>query len=183
MRALSTPSLVLTPSVTTDRADFLALETDAEVMKFLHGGPVDHGRIDPATAPFLMQRGGEPHIWTARHAADARFIGWFSLSPGPAAAELGYRLRRDAWGRGFATEGAAALLAWGFEVALYQEVTATTMAVNAASRRVMEKLGMHHARTELLSFPEPLPGSELGDVTYGLRRADWFQSHPPAERA
>ena len=47
------------------------------------------------------------------------------------------------------------------------------MAVNRASRRVMEKLGMTHTRTDVLEFAEPIPGAEHGEVHYELLRADW----------
>ena len=47
------------------------------------------------------------------------------------------------------------------------------MAVNRASRRVMEKIGMSHARTVLADWPDPIPGSEYGDVWYELTRSEW----------
>ena len=47
------------------------------------------------------------------------------------------------------------------------------MAVNAASRRVMERLGMKHVRTFFEAYPEPLPGSEDGEVEYAITRAEW----------
>ena len=56
-----------------------------------------------------------------------------------------------------------------------EEVVATTMAVNARSRAVLEKAGLRCARTVHLTWGEPLPGNEHGDVEYRLRRADW---HP-----
>ena len=61
--------------------------------------------------------------------------------------ELGYRLRRSAWGQGYATEGAAALVDKAFRDHGAQRVVAETMAVHTASRRVMEKLGFTYEKT------------------------------------
>jgi RimJ/RimL family protein N-acetyltransferase/cell wall assembly regulator SMI1 len=200
MTILETARLTLRPCTPADRADFIALERDPDVMRFLNGGiPVDQedGGTD---GPFMMPRGTEPHLWTARrkeseraaggHGAggkdgvDARgaFVGWFCLWPegGDAVAapsqggtaELGYRLARAAWGQGFATEGAAALIAWGFRAQGYATITAETMAANAGSRRVMEKLGMCLVRTAPSVGPA-IPGSELGDVWYAVTRGEW----------
>jgi RimJ/RimL family protein N-acetyltransferase len=55
-------------------------------------------------------------------------------------------------------------------------VVATTMAVNYGSRRVMEKAGLSYTRTVYLSWPDPLPGNEHGDVEYELRRDDWLRA-------
>ena len=57
------------------------------------------------------------------------------------------------------------------------QVVATTMAVNARSRRVLEKAGLRHARTLHLDWPDPLPGNEHGDVEYELHRNDWLPQH------
>ena len=88
--------------------------------------------------------------------------------------ELGYRLRRSAWGHGYATEGARALVRRAFAGLGVQEVVATTMAVNTGSRRVLEKAGLRLARTVHLDWPDPLPGTEHGEVEYRLRRAEWL---------
>lgn len=140
-------------------------------MRFLNGGrAVDPERIDP-DATFLMPRGTEPHVWTARRTGSGAFVGWFCLWPeNGGSAELGYRLRRLDWGQGLASEGASALASWGFEICGYDKIVATTMAVNHASRRVMEKIGMNYARTVLADFPDPIPGSEQGEVWYELMR-------------
>jgi RimJ/RimL family protein N-acetyltransferase len=121
MTVLKTVRLTLSPCTPVDRVDFIQLELDPEVMRFLNNGAVDHDRIDPANAPFLMPRGTEPNVWTARRNAEDEFVGWFCLSPkGKAVAEIGYRLRREAWGQGLAFEGASALISWGFEVTGYE---------------------------------------------------------------
>lgn len=171
MATIQTSRLTLSPCSPADRADFIALEQDTEVMRYLNGGrPVGREDSDP-DSPFLMPRGREPHVWTARFVNGNAFAGWFCLWPEPPdAAELGYRLARAAWGQGLATEGAAALAAWGFSAVGYERITATTMAVNRASRRVMEKIGMVHVRTEIVSWPDAIPGSEFGELWYEMRR-------------
>jgi RimJ/RimL family protein N-acetyltransferase len=102
-----------------------------------------------------------------------RFVGWWSCSPctgDPTRVSLGYRLRRDAWGRGLATEGCRALIAHAFTMRGIEHVVAGTMAVNTRSRRVMEKLGMTHVRTWHEAFADPLPGTEQGEVGYSIGR-------------
>ena len=174
MTVLKTMHLTLSPCTPMDRADFIQLELDPEVMRFLNNGAVDHDRIDPANALLLMPRGTEPNVWTARRNADDEFVGWFCLLPtGKAVAEIGFRLRRKAWGRGLASEGASALVNWGFEVAGYDKIVARTMAVNQGSRRVMEKIGMKHTRTDFLDYPDPIPGTEHGEVMYELTCSEW----------
>lgn len=174
MAVLQTKHLTLSPCCPEDRADFIGLELDPDVMRFLNGGhPVDHDRIDP-NATFLMPRGTEPYVWTARRTNNGAFVGWFCLWPeSETLAELGYRLRRQEWGNGLASEGALALIDWGFRSAGYDKIVATTMAVNHASRRVMEKIGMNHARTDAVDLPYPIPGSEHGEVWYELTRPGW----------
>jgi len=176
MPVLQTTHLTLKPCRPSDRADFIDLELDPEVMRFLNGGhPVDHQQIDP-DATFLMPRGAEPHVWTARRTANDAFVGWFCLWPdSEKMAELGYRLRRMDWGQGLASEGASALVNWGFNSGGYDKIVACTMAVNHGSRRVMEKIGMSHTRTVPVDT-DTFPGCEHGEVWYELRRSDWSGS-------
>lgn len=174
MAVLQTKYLTLAPCRPADRGDFIDLERDPEVMRYLNGGKlVDPEQPDPDAA-FLMPRGTEDHVWTARRTATGVFAGWFCLWPeDEKTAELGYRLRRLDWGQGFASQGVAALVNWGFESTGYDRIVACTMAVNLASRRVMEKLGMIHVRTDYGAWPDPIPGSEHGEVFYELTRSKW----------
>ncbi len=172
MAVLQTVQLTPRPCSPSDRTDFIKLELDPEVMRFLNGGrAVDHEHIDP-NATFLMPRGIEPHVWTARRTANDAFVGWFCLWPeNETMAELGFRLRRLDWGEGLASEGASALVSWGFRSYGYEKIMACTMAVNLGSRRVMEKIGMHYTRT--VSFDaEPFRGTEHGVVWYELTRSE-----------
>lgn len=174
MAVLQTMQLTLSPCCPNDRADFINLELDPEVMRFLNGGhAVDHEQSEP-NATFLMPRGTEPYVWTARRITNGAFVGWFCLWPeSEGLAELGYRLRRMDWGQGLASEGASALVSWGFRSGRYDKIVATTMAVNHASRRVMEKIGLTYARTVCVEWPDPIPGSEHGEVWYELMRSEW----------
>jgi RimJ/RimL family protein N-acetyltransferase len=172
---LQTARLTLSPCCPGDRADFIDLELDPEVMRFLNGGhAVDHETCDPEKAGFLMPRGTEPYVWTARRTTDGAFVGWFCLwRDSETLAELGYRLRRVEWGQGLATEGASALVGWGFRSAGYDKIAAITMTVNHGSRRVLEKIGFSYARTVSLDWLYPFPGTEHGEICYELTRSEW----------
>ena len=87
---------------------------------------------------------------------------------------MGWRLARDAWGHGYATEGGRAALAFGFESVGLDEIMSFTTVRNVRSRRVMERLGM--ARDPTDDFPHPL--LPVGDplrphVLYRLPRDVW----------
>ena len=170
---LQTQRMILSPCKPADRDDFISLEQDPDVMRYLNGGYA----VDPAIAneqsTFLMPRGHELYVWTARAVQNNDFIGWFCLWPdGERLAELGYRLRQSKWGQGFATEGASALLSWAFDANLYDKVVATTLTVNHGSRRVMEKIGLRYSRTDPVPAPEMFPGCEHGEVWYEIHRND-----------
>jgi RimJ/RimL family protein N-acetyltransferase len=150
------------------------LERDPEVMRFLNGGhAVDHARSYP-DATFLMPRGTETDVWTARRTTNGAFVGWFCLSPeSETVAELGFRLRRIDWGQGLASEGASALINWGFRSGRYEKIFACAMTVNLASRRVLEKIGLKYARTVHVDWPDRFPGIEDGEIQYELLRSEW----------
>lgn len=76
---------------------------------------------------------------------DDAFVGWFHLRPdvdGPDVLDLGFRLRRAVWGRGLATEGGRALVAWGFAHPQVRRITGHCLEDNAASARVLQKCGL-----------------------------------------
>ncbi|HEX7995218.1 MAG TPA: GNAT family N-acetyltransferase [Streptosporangiaceae bacterium] len=95
------------------------------------------------------------------------------LRPGTDVAELGYRLLPEVWGLGFATEGARALIGHGFTELDLARVVATTMTVNLASRRVLQKAGLCLVRTFLAAWAGYIEGAEHGDVEYAVGRAAW----------
>ncbi|MFE2293577.1 GNAT family N-acetyltransferase [Streptomyces sp. NPDC059452] len=178
---LETDRLILRPFTGADVPHLLALDNDPEVMRYINGGrPVSREEIRERTLPRLLHDHpgtGTRGFWAVEEKATGGFLGWFELRPladhVPAVVELGYRLNRAAWGRGYATEGARALVDKGFTDLGVQRVTANTMAVNAASRRVMEKTGLTFLRAYTEEWPDPIEGSEHGEVEYVLTRAEW----------
>ncbi|MBI0384133.1 GNAT family N-acetyltransferase [Streptomyces albiflaviniger] len=178
---LETERLVLRPFTDADAEHLFALDNDPEVMRFLTGGkPTSRETIRTKTLPrFLHDHPGlgTRSYWAAEGKATGTFLGWFEFRPlddhSPAVVELGYRLNRAAWGKGYATEGSLALIHKGFTDLGVERVTANTMAVNTGSRRVMEKSGLSFVRTFTEEWPEAIEGSEHGEVEYELTRAVW----------
>ncbi|XUT58074.1 GNAT family N-acetyltransferase [Streptomyces sp. G9] len=178
---LETDRLVLRPATAADAPDLLALDNDPAVMRYINGGrPTSAEHIRDRTLPRLLHDHagtGTRGYWIAQEKDTGAFLGWFELRPltdhDPAVVELGYRLNRAAWGRGYATEGARALVDKGFTDLGVQRVTANTMAVNTGSRRVMEKAGLTFLRAYTEDWPEAIEGSEHGEVEYELTREAW----------
>lgn len=172
-RGFSTRRLDLRAVTSADRDHLVALEADPEVMRFLNGGlPVPEAGCPDAD--FLTPRGTEPEVLVAHERGTGRFIGWFALFDdglvdGLRTAELGYRLHRAAWGQGFASEGVCALATHAFEDLGFGRIRAQTMAVNLASRRVLEKAGFCHTDTVFPTCLQHLTGGEQGEVLYERR--------------
>ena len=88
------------------------------------------------------------------------------------AIEIGWQLRADRWGQGYATEAAAAVLALAFDGFGFPIVFAQTSERNAASWRVMQRLGM--ARLADLEYDDPgYPPEENPTKVYAMTREEW----------
>jgi len=173
-----------------DLDGLVGLDADPEVMHFVTGGlPTSRDTIEGEVLPTFLGYYEEFEgygFWAAVERSSGEFLGWFHLRPredsAPGEVELGYRLRRSAWGKGYATEGSRAVIRKSFAEFGVQRVVAETMAVHLASRRVMEKSGMSLVRAFHQPWPYPIEGDDLGDVEYGLSRAEWMrqeQAAPP----
>ena len=187
---LETGRLVLRRFTGADVGDLFDLDGDPEVMRLLTGGrPTPRDEIRDETLPRFLDYYGRFAgfgFWAAVEKPTGEFLGWFALHPPQSGdldeVELGYRLRRSAWGKGYATEGSRALIHKGFTDLGVRRVVAQTMAVNTASRRVMEKAGLTHGQTFHLHWSEPIAGAEQGEVEYALTKADWMRRKAPRER-
>lgn len=176
---LTTERLALRPVAADDLDNLVALDSDPEVMRYLNGGRAT-SREDVAVKLAAMTASSgflKTWTWAAEDRTSGEFLGWFSLRPvsdrGPNDVELGYRLRRMAWGRGLASEGATALVDKAFRELGVAELFAKTMSVNLASRRVMEKAGLSFVRSFFDDWPEVIAGGEYGDVEYAISRHQW----------
>ncbi len=179
---LETGRLTLRRFTEADEDDLVELDGDPEVMRFLTGGePTPREEIRNRVLPTVLalyERSEDFGYWVAQESSTGRFLGWFHFRlPKDEAqdgdVELGYRLPRSAWGQGYATEGSRALIHKGFTELGVERVLAETMAVNAGSRRVMEKVGLTLVRTFHRDGLDAIEGSEHGAVEYALTRADW----------
>ncbi|MGW0504914.1 GNAT family N-acetyltransferase [Micromonospora sp. NPDC003241] len=177
---LRTARLVLAPLAEVHLPHEVALDADAEVMRFLA----------PVRSAAEVARLHRERVAVARRAPglgfwagsiDGEFVGWWLLEPparadqGPVVgqAELGYRLARRFWRRGLASEGARELIRHGFADLGLSRIFAETMAVNVASRATMAAVGMRYVRTFHLPWTDPLPGAQAGEVEYALTRDEW----------
>lgn len=188
---LETERLVLRRFAEDDADNLSELDSDPEVMRFLNGGkPTPRSVIEMGILPRFVchdERFPGFGFWAAIDKASREFVGWFSFRPvdeaDPREASLGFRLRRQAWGRGYATEGVRALIRMSFAEWGVERVVGTTYRDNVASRRVMEKAGMTLSRTfrftaadlsRVDTFEATLHDLWDGDdVEYSLHRADW----------
>ncbi len=172
---LETVRLVLRRCTADDAELLVELDSDPEVMHFITGGlPTSREHLEQEVLPAWLAwhaRSPDRGYFLALEKPSLACVGWFHLRPGDGAPddqpELGYRLQRSAWGRGLATEGSQALIALACRTGA-RRVVAETMAVHAASRRVMERAGMELVRTFHADWPYPIPGDEHGDVEYAV---------------
>lgn len=178
---LETDRLLLRRFTPADVDLLVELDSDPEVMRYITGGrATSREEIESEVLPAFLayyRRFAGFGFWAAIEKASGTFLGWFHFRPrdghDPDEVELGYRLRRSAWGKGYATEASRALVEKGFAELGVRRVTAEAMAVNGASRRVMEKAGLRYVRTFHQPWPDRIEGDEQGDVEYALTREEW----------
>ncbi|WP_113718697.1 GNAT family N-acetyltransferase [Arthrobacter dokdonensis] len=191
---LETDRLLLRRFRMSDACLLVQLDGDPRVMRYITGGPPEFSRqeIEADVLPAYLdyyRRSARYGFWAAIEKGSRDFLGWFHFRPAPGAEadrpELGYRIRHASWGRGYATEGSRALIAKGFAELGVERVEASTMAINAGSRRVMEKSGMRRVRAFTADWPVRIPGDEHGDVEYAITRQEWASARdlglPPVQ--
>jgi RimJ/RimL family protein N-acetyltransferase len=132
----------------SDEHDLVALDSDPEVMRYVGSPPGPRGPEE--TVARARQRIAAGHggggWWVIEGKDDGVFHGLGLLLPMPDGdeVEVGYRLARRSWGRGIATEATRALVDYALGVARLPRLVAVVYPENAASRRVLEKLGFTH---------------------------------------
>ena len=148
---LETRRLLLRPISPDDLDEFVALHGDPEVTAFIYA-------FDRAEAEERLRR--DEREWEERghgmlavlDGESGRFLGRAGLKHWPQfdETELGWVLRRDAWGHGYATEAVRACIEWGFTEFDVPYLTAMVNAANLRSIRVAERLGLTPVRKDML---------------------------------
>jgi RimJ/RimL family protein N-acetyltransferase len=148
MPVMETDRLIVRTWRDSDLAPFAALNVDPQVMRYLPE------RLTPAQSDALAMQIRARHreqgfgYWALELKSGVPFIGFAGLNRAPfeahftPAVEISWRLAHDYWGRGYATEAATAVLAYGFAALGVAEIVSFTVPGNRRSRAVMERLGM-----------------------------------------
>ena len=164
---LETERLLLRRWRAEDRAPYAALNADPVVMEHFVaplGRAESDDHVDRIDAAFAKHGWG---LWAAERRDTGAFIGFIGLGIPPfdaaflPAIEVGWRLAKDHWGRGFAPEGAEEALRFAFEDLALPEVVSFTAVRNTRSRRVMEKIGMVHHPDEDFDHPNVPEGHPI----------------------
>ena len=180
---LETPRILLRRLTEADAEDLFALDSDPEVMRYVGPRPLADAdayreRIRAGFLPYYHRHAGYGYFAAVAQAGGA-FLGWFHLRPAldyrfaaeagycEGDVDLGYRLVRAAWGRGYATEGARALVHKALAELDAGCVVGCALEANVASTRVLEKAGLKWAgRFALPRYEQPA-------VKYALRREEF----------
>ncbi len=173
---LQTERLRLRPFTDADADDLFALQSDAYVLRYWDSPPWTDRTL---VARFMagcqqMAEDGSGARVAIERTADHAFIGWCTFNGWNLdfrSASLGYCLNQVAWGHGYATEAARALLQWAFDTLDLNRVQSETDTRNVASARVLEKLGFELEGT--LREDCIVNGDVSDSWVYGLLRRDW----------
>ena len=164
---LHTPRLTLRSWKQVDRPVFARMNADPEVMEFFPSllTPDESDALVCRFEAEFASRGFCP--WAVEERQSGDFIGFVGLHDVPdylsfaPSIEVGWRLARPFWGRGYATEAASAAIRFGFETLDLVEIVSFTSTVNARSRSVMERLAMCRTPAEDFEHPDIAPGHRL----------------------
>lgn len=158
------------------------MNADPRVMEFLPT-PLDRSATEAMIA--RVEAHFEKHgygLWAVELREGGTFAGYVGLlrpsfqAPFTPCVEIGWRLAPEAWGRGYATEGARAALRYGFETAGLDEILSFTVPANVRSRRIMTKLGMTHDPRDDFDHPLLPEGHPLRrHVLYRIGRPETCQ--------
>ncbi len=172
---LETPRLLLRQWREEDFAPFAALNGDPETMRYFPA------RLTRAESDDFAERAGLVialrgwGLWAVEVKEGPEFVGFVGLNeldfdaPFTPAVEVGWRLAREHWGNGYATEAARAALDFGFNQLALEEIVSMTTALNARSRRVMKRLGMVREPADDFDHPNIPAGRLRRHVLYRLR--------------
>ncbi|MBV2156504.1 GNAT family N-acetyltransferase [Kitasatospora sp. SUK 42] len=177
MNEMITERLLIRRWRESDLVPWAAMNADPEVREHL-GGILTREQSDSSVARFEAELERRGHGWLAVETREGgEFIGFAGLDEVEeqdpvSGVEIGWRLARSAWGHGYATEAARAVLAHGFDALALPEILAITTAANLRSQKVMHRLGMTHDPAEDFADPDAPQDPARRNVVFRLRRED-----------
>ncbi len=183
---LTTKRLTLRPLLMSDVGLVIEMFTDQKIMKYA-GGAIPEEKIIKEMALYIRRGAkGCVGVWCICDRANGEVLGTVALLPLPidqddtdweqliedqlpdGEIEIGYFLRRPAWGKGFATEAAERLLRFAFEDTSLKEVVAVIESENKSSRRVLDNIGFVSTGTRR-AYGETLPGFSITSDVYRVK--------------
>ncbi len=173
---LQTARLLLRPFSERDAQAIYALQSNARVLRYWDSPPwTERSRADAFIAACrTMEEDGSGGRFAIETRDENAFIGWCSMfrwNPVYRSLGIGYCFDEPAWGKGYATEAVRAMLQWAYGALDLNRVEAELDTRNAASARVLEKLGFER---EGLRREDCIVSGEVSDSwIYGLLRRDW----------
>jgi ribosomal-protein-alanine N-acetyltransferase len=149
MTLLETQRLRLREITSNDFEDLYRMNSDPEVMKYVGDGSVRTREqmvheMEVLISHYMRKPG--PGIWAVERKKNSLFVGAAGLVSydNTREIEVGYRLMKEHWNKGYATEAASALIKYGFEKLRLKKLVSSAHIHNRASTRVMEKIGMRY---------------------------------------
>lgn len=182
---LETERLVLREITEADYEAVHGYATDPEVIRYVPWGPNSEQDTHDFLARTMIAAAEEPrleYVFGVELKEETGLLGSVGLYVRPEdtdQAMLGYAFRREAWGRGIATEASRAIVAMAFDVLGLRRVWASCDPDNAGSRRVLEKVGM---RIEgLLRGDLVIRGDVRDNLVWGILEPEWREGTPTTE--
>ncbi|MDQ3140168.1 MAG: GNAT family N-acetyltransferase [Pseudomonadota bacterium] len=173
---IETPRLLLRDWREADVAPFIAHTNTPAVMRWLGGVKTDADMREVTARLMRWQEERGFTFWVVERKEDSALLGFCGLKiadcPGssvPGAIEIGWRLREDVWGQGYAKEAAAATLAHSFDTLEADRVVAITVQGNAPSWGLMRRLGMTYR--DDLDYDDPRFPALNPAIVYEVTRA------------
>lgn len=176
---IETRRLILRDWRDEDVAPYVRHTNTPAVMRWLGGVmPEEEARQGVADRIMRWQRERGFTFWVVERKADGELLGFcgLKLADGEGSSfigelEVGWRLREDAWGQGYAKEAAIASLDYAFDRLGADRVVAVTFGANAPSWGLMERLGMR--RRADLDYDDPRFAEHNPTIVYEIARAQW----------
>lgn len=176
---LNTPRLLLRQWKPDDRAPFARLNADPVAMEYFPSPLTEAQSNELADKIISLIDNRGWGMWAVEVKSDGAFIGFVGLHrpdyalPFSPCVEIGWRLCREYWGRGYATEAAREVLRFAFETLELNEVVSFTALPNRRSRAVMERIGQEDTGFEF-DHPEVPAGHRLSrHILYKMTRRRW----------